>query len=533
MLDFAEELKRSRIMGVPILAVNTADQQNTVRSIAKILNGDTPILIWDISQGLKPIPKSVPSQQAHRLMLNCINPPPKGSDSDMIEAAAIAAQGMSVNLDQMLAAAGQGLPKTGVLIICNAHAQIEPVLIAQCISNLRDRFTGDTRTLILLGPSFKFPEILVQDIVTIDEPLPDEKRIKEIVSKIATDSEIAVDDDTLIKASAALKGFSEFPIEQITALSVRKNAKNKFYISVPELWDRKRRMLEQVPGLKLIKTTYSFDAVGGLASVKQFAKDLFNGPMPPIAIIYFDEIEKSFAGSGNDGGATDGSGTTQDALSVILKVMENFELPGQINFGPPGSGKSMLAKAMAANFGIPCLEVDLGDAKGKYVGESEQKIRAVIKAVLAIAGEDGAYFIATCNKLNTLPPELRRRFRFGLWLFDIPTLEERVSIANLIAKRPKFAKVKADPDFWAKETNGWSGANIRDCYDIAWRLNRDLRTASKSIVPAEAQDAEGIKIVRKLAHGKFLSASYDGVYFDPTQPAPLEDSMEKNRKINV
>ncbi|MGB7590439.1 MAG: hypothetical protein WBO19_04275, partial [Terriglobia bacterium] len=35
-------------------------------------------------------------------------------------------------------------------------------------------------------------------------------------------------------------------------------------------------------------------------------------------------------------------------------------------------------------------------------------------------------FIATCNSIASLPPELRRRFTLGTFFFDLPTVDERL-----------------------------------------------------------------------------------------------------------
>jgi hypothetical protein len=48
------------------------------------------------------------------------------------------------------------------------------------------------------------------------------------------------------------------------------------------------------------------------------------------------------------------------------------------------------------------------------VGSSEKNIRWVFRAIEAAAGPGGAFFILTCNKMKSLPPEVRRRFTRGI-----------------------------------------------------------------------------------------------------------------------
>jgi len=53
--------------------------------------------------------------------------------------------------------------------------------------------------------------------------------------------------------------------------------------------------------------------------------------------------------------------------------------------------------------------------KGSLVGESERRLRAALSVVDAVS-QGQALFIATCNSIGALPPELRRRFTLGTFL---------------------------------------------------------------------------------------------------------------------
>ena len=67
-------------------------------------------------------------------------------------------------------------------------------------------------------------------------------------------------------------------------------------------------------------------------------------------------------------------------------------------------------------------------------------------------------------------------------------------------------------DKTAPRSKGWTGADIRNCCEVAWRLNISLVEASKFITPVSQSDPESIAKLRKMADGRFLSASYPGVY---------------------
>jgi SpoVK/Ycf46/Vps4 family AAA+-type ATPase len=58
---------------------------------------------------------------------------------------------------------------------------------------------------------------------------------------------------------------------------------------------------------------------------------------------------------------------------------------GALLAGIQGTGKSLLAKTIATEWKLPLLRLDVGRVFGSMVGESENRIRQVIKLVEAIA----------------------------------------------------------------------------------------------------------------------------------------------------
>jgi len=207
-------------------------------------------------------------------------------------------------------------------------------------------------------------------------------------------------------------------------------------------------------------------------------------------------------------GLGDSSGTSQDQLGVLLSAMQDNEWSGLIAVGPPGCAKSMYAKALGNTHQVPTIKLDLGAMKGSLVGQSEQQIRAAVKIIKAVAGKS-AYWVATCNKLDVLPPELRRRFTDGIWFFDLPDDSERARIWNLMAKR---YKIRDDQQKELPRDTDWTGADIRNVCSIAYRLNVTLKEAATYITPVAKSDPASIERLRKVADGSFLSATSPGVY---------------------
>lgn len=77
-----------------------------------------------------------------------------------------------------------------------------------------------------------------------------------------------------------------------------------------------------------------------------------------------------------------------DAIELPLKYPKLFvksRRSGILLFGPPGSGKTLVAKAVASECGLPFLSVKGPELLGSYVGESEANIRSVFDNVREVA----------------------------------------------------------------------------------------------------------------------------------------------------
>jgi SpoVK/Ycf46/Vps4 family AAA+-type ATPase len=125
---------------------------------------------------------------------------------------------------------------------------------------------------------------------------------------------------------------------------------------------------------------------------------------------------------------------------------------------------------------------------------------------LAICAGKGLV-LSTANKLQALPPELKRRFSLGTFYVDLPGAKEQAKIWEIWLKRYNMAALSVRP-----ACVGWTGAEIRACCDIAFRTGMTLEGAAEFIVPVSKSSPESIAQLRTMANGKFIDAHRPGLY---------------------
>lgn len=486
LLDTWRAIRRT---STPLVALTTPDPAATIATLVEALNGKaetTPILRWDCVRGL------VGLNEPGRTALAEI----QGGD-DLA----------TVNLVDALLSLRR-LSDGAVAFVQNAHRFLAEPAVAQAIWNLRDAFKADGRTLVLMAPDFTLPAELQHDVTRLDEPLPDDAQLAAIVTSQLDAAGMSPDGVDLPRAVDAVRGLAAFPAEQATALSLRKDG-----LDLPGLWERKRQTIDATPGLSVYRGRETFADLGGLDGLRGFCRRVLDGRRPPRAVVFLDEIEKALAGAG-----TDSSGISGDYLGQLLSWMTDRRASGLLLVGPPGTGKSAIAKAMGGEGGIPTISLDLGGLKNSLVGASEERMRTALRVIDAVAADGGAFVVATSNNIAALPPELRRRFGGGTWFVDLPTAPERAAIWRLWLARtfgdvcPETLDPTPDLDPATVSDAGWTGAEIAGCVGHAWNLDCSLVDASRYIVPVCRAAADQIARLRREASGRYLAASDGGIY---------------------
>ena len=170
---------------------------------------------------------------------------------------------------------------------------------------------------------------------------------------------------------------------------------------------------------------------------------------------------------------------------------------GLLLIGVQGCGKSLCAKAVAAEWGLPLIRLDPSNLYNRYVGESEKNLKRAIRLAEAMAPvvlwideiekalsqedaeggpaqrifgtflawlqdkKESVFVIATANDISKLPPELMRKGRFDeIFFLDLPGEEARRRILEIHLERRKRDSSRFDLLRLIDLTEGFSGAEI-------------------------------------------------------------------------
>lgn len=530
-MEFIQSFRQVRNTYTPLLAIQTADQRATINRLlvdpTLKLNETMALIEWDIVRGWTNLNVDDPRKPFERLsgeqIINKILTPRGAATGPKRDPLSVFCNPVSMlreaanNFEGSVVIPGSGRQGTRIILFMhNAHRYLDGTTdqsrgVIQGILNLRDMFSRNGCLLVLLGPSFTLPTELQNDFQILDEPLPSDEEISKIIqetcqSTAATNKDFkAPDEDTVKRTANALRGLSAFAAEQALAMSLTPTG-----VDVDMAWDKKQRRIESTRGLGVWRGNERFGNIRGHKQLQDFLRACGAGQEPVNVIAFADELEKMFAGATSS--TSDSSGVAQRNSGTILSYMEDTKSTGILLVGPPGTGKSVIAKAFGGEIGVPTIAFRMSEMLGSLVGQSEERLKEALKVLSAIGG-GRAFFIATSNKLSQLPPELKRRFKTGTFFMDLPNDDEQESIWELYLKRytteQHSLRIK---DLKGVDYSGWTGAEIEQCCKLAWNLRKPLNWAAKFIVPVVRSSFDQIDQLRREAHETFLSSSYEGYY---------------------
>ncbi len=204
----------------------------------------------------------------------------------------------------------------------------------------------------------------------------------------------------------------------------------------------------------------------------------------------------------------------EEAKSEVKEIVEFLKNPGRFQriggripcgvllVGPPGCGKTLLAKAIAGEAEVPFFSISGSDFVEMFVGvgasrvrdlfkqarenspciifldeidavgrrrgsgmgggndEREQTLNAILVEMDGFATDEGIIVVAATNRPDVLDPALLRPGRFDREVtIDLPDLEGREAIMKVHLGRVRHEK-EVEPSVLARSTPGYSGADL-------------------------------------------------------------------------
>lgn len=496
-MDFVTQFKAARRVSTPLVAIRTFDAQSTIQTVRDTLGeklSDNALVVWDCVHGFRGLTKRGADEVPHLL------------NGEMPEAAEPLPNALRF---------AENARENVTIFVSNAHLfwGNEPNVI-QGIWNLRDGYKANGNMLcLLISPGATLPVELVNDVLVLDEPLPTPEQLRAIVADVAKSADLPeLDAETLDQSVNALIGLPAFPADQAAAMCIDVKAK---CIDVPALWGKKKETISQTPGLTVWESIEGLDAIGGLHTLKSYIRRVMTGRNAPRCIIYTDEIEKAFAGTG-----TDLSGVKTELTGAQLSWTEDKGILGILLIGFPGCAKSQISKNAGFDYNVPVINFNIAAMQGGIIGQSGAQLRTAQKTVDAVAGGT-VLWLASCNSIDALPPELRDRFKLGTFFVDAPDAAERAEIWKIYRAAYDIPADEPTPD-----DTGWTGRQIKECCNKAYMLRMTLAESATYVVPLHKSAPERIQHLRESSSGKYLSASYPGLYqhtpAPATRPAPQQ-----------
>jgi hypothetical protein len=494
-MNILKLFEQIRLTATPLVVVRTADpaacRVRLTRAASNVAGTTAPaILSWDILRGVVALTD----------VAKALVPSGKGAVQPAM---------LLRNLDDV----GRDASLHDALIFThNLHLfwSKDPSVV-QGIWNLRDVFKAQGHTLVMLVPDgASIPAEIRDDVTVLDDPRPDADELREIVLsqfkalRETSDRKIADPKPAaLTRAVSAVAGLPAFGSEQAVALSMTSKG-----LDLAALWDRKVAALEEIPGVEIWRGAETFDDLRGVDSLRRYCEDLVAGE-PTNLVVFLDEIEKQF---GNVGSALD-SGASKGQFGQVLSYMEDSKVDGLMLVGPPGTGKSHIAKALGKLAGCLVMALNFSKAKGSLVGQTEANTAAILKTIKAVA-QGGVLFVATSNDIGALPPELLARFTLGTYFVErARTNDEREAQWKV---QMKSFGLNGGQQKIPTGGDNWSGRDIRNACRLAKRLGKPLVKVVGRIVPSEQVDREKIEALRQHADGRYLDAGRDGLYTSKT-----------------
>ena len=423
----------------------------------------------------------------------------------------------------MLAAIGE-LKVQALFVLKDVSAHLAAPVASRALRELLERFgaPGRLSTVVLLGAAVSVPAELDGQVVRYELRLPGRDEYRRAVAAVVESlqanrrAEVVLGPEDIDAFADAMTGLTLNQARQALAQVAIEDSRLDVG-DVGRVVELKASALREDSLLEYFPATDNSYQLGGFANLRRWLEraQLARGP---------------------------------EAAALNLPTPKGVML-----VGVQGCGKSLAAKVIAREWGLPLLKLDAGRLYDKYVGESERNLRRAFAAAESMApvvlwideiekgmapagGGDAAdgglsrrlfgsfltwlaekradvFVVATANDLSALPPELLRKGRFDeIFFVDLPDAAEREAVLRI-----HLALRKQDPEAFelarvVAAAEGFSGAEIEQVVVGALlrglQEHRPLETQMlidelAATVPLSVSRREDMDRLRALARERF------------------------------
>jgi len=394
------------------------------------------------------------------------------------------------------------------------------VSISRKLKNISRILKLQPKTIIIIGSELNIPKELYDLITILQFQLPAESEINYELKRLIQSLNIEIDQQILESLTRACQGLSLERIRRVLSKIIA-TYKTIDENSIKLLLNEKKQIISQTEILEYWSVDETISKIGGVDSLKNWLK----------------KRQTSFGVQAS----TYGLPTPRGLLLV----------------GIQGTGKSLTAKAIANEWQLPLLKLDVGKLFGGIVGESESRLRQMIEVAETISpcilwideidkafnnnnntGDSGTsnrvlatfiswlsektkpvFVVATANNVDILPLEIIRKGRFDeIFFLDLPQKQEREEIFKIHIQefRPNRWQL-FDYSKLAQLSEAFSGAEIRQSiieamyhafYEKREFTTEDICLALTQLIPlSQLENDQTLRLKNWAVSGRIRLAS--------------------------
>ncbi|MCU7960032.1 MAG: AAA family ATPase [gamma proteobacterium symbiont of Bathyaustriella thionipta] len=419
----------------PLIIVETLEEQRLLRICLQIsMKSIRPFYRWSITEGVRPLGIDVEA------------------DADTMDPASI--------LRHIKLSA-----QAGVYILLDFHPYLTDAVHVRLIKEIAQQRESMNKTLLFVSHAFPIPAEVKHFCATFELILPNQAQIKNIIneeikawSQRNQGARLKADRDALDKLANNLGGISVTHVRRLVRHAIEDDNAIT-HSDLPELMRAKHMLMSHDGIIHFEYDTARFADVAGLATLKAW-------------------LEKR--------------------KPALLGKSSRIDQPkGIMLLGVQGCGKSLVAKAVAGQFGLPLLRLDFASLYGKYYGETEKNLAQALQVAevmapcvlwmdelekgIAPSGTDEGlsrrvlgsllswmaerkspvFVVATSNDITQLPPELVRKGRLDeIFFVDLPDEDNRRRIFSIHLRQRNLAPGGFGLQQLAQHSEGFSGSEI-------------------------------------------------------------------------